>query len=252
MMNKPDQKTNEKSSVRLDADHAFQFSCKPGIPCFTQCCGDVNIVLTPYDVIRMKNALGISSGEFLDKYTVIVTTEDRLIPMVLLKMEEQTKRCLLVSGDGCRIYKDRPWACRMFPLDMVDDGTFRVLTDVSRCKGLSGKERRRISEWLIEQGVPIYDEMNQLFSEITSPLQAQKLDIDNPKIFKMVFMALYNIDRFKDFVFQSSFLDRFDLDPIRIKKIEENDLELLKFSIDWIKFGLFGQKTLKLKPQSPT
>ena len=36
----------------------------------------------------------------------------------------------------------------------------------------------------------MYDEMNQLFAEITTPLKAQELDIDNPKIYKMVFMAL--------------------------------------------------------------
>jgi hypothetical protein len=89
--------------------------------------------------------------------------------------------------------------------------------------------------------------MNTLFSSLTIPLSAQNPDIDNPHIHKMVFMALYNIDKFRDFVFRSSFLNRFEVEPARIEKIKRSDLELLKFGFDWIKFGLFGQKLFKVK-----
>ena len=110
-------------------------------------------------------------------------------------------------------------------------------------------ETQRIGDWLIEQGVAIYEEMNGLFSQITSPLQAQEFDIDNPQIFKMIFMALYNLDKFRDFILNSSFMERFEIDPVRIEKIKRNDTELLKFSFDWIKFGIFGQKTLQIKEE---
>jgi hypothetical protein len=94
----------------------------------------------------------------------------------------------------------------------------------------------------------MYDEMNGLFAQVTAPLQAEELDIDNPQIYKMVFMALYNLDKFKDFVFQSTFLDRFDVDPVVVEKIKRNEVELLKFAFDWIKFGIFGQKTFRVRP----
>jgi len=233
--------------VRMDPNHVFQFNCSPGVPCFTQCCRDVTIVLTPYDVVRLKNALKINSEEFLDRHTIILPKETRLIPMVVLKMNEDDKRCPFVSEQGCSVYEDRPWPCRMFPLDMNDDGTFSFVDDKSRCKGLFRKETQRISDWLVEQGVPIYDEVNDLFTHVTAPLRAQDLDIDNPKIYQMVFMALYNLDKFRKFVFESSFLDRFVLEDITIEKLKRNDLELLKFSFDWIKFGLLGQKTLVVK-----
>lgn len=232
---------------RMDAEHVFQFDCGPHVPCYTECCRDVTIVLTPYDVLRLKNAIGIPASEFLDRYTIIIPKEKRLIPMVVLKMNEEDKRCSFVTENGCSVYPDRPWPCRMYPLDMNDDGTFKLITDSSRCQGLNVKKSQRISNWLIEQGVPMYDEMNRLFAEITVPLQAQDLDIDNPKIYKMTFMALYNLDRFRDFIFGSSFLDRFDLGPPTIEKLKRSDLELLKFSFDWVKFGLFGQKTLRVK-----
>ena len=241
---------NDPKTVRMDPEHRFLFKCGPGVACFTQCCQDINIVLTPYDVIRLKRALGISSDEFLDKYTLIMPKKDRLIPLVVLKMNEEDKRCPFVSPEGCVVYDHRPWACRMYPLDMNDDGTFRLITDASHCLGLLEKEEWRIGEWLVEQGIVPYDEMNTVLSSLTAPLQAQDLDVENPEIHKMVFMALYNLDKFRDFVFKSTFLNRFELDPARIERIKRDDVELLKFGIDWIKFGLFGEKLFKVRPKA--
>ena len=252
-MNQSKSTKTSEGLLRMEADQPFQFRCGPGVPCFTDCCRDITIVLTPYDVVRLKNALQISSEEFLDQYTIIIPREKRLIPMVVLKMnEDNDKRCSFVSENGCTVYNDRPWPCRMYPLNMNDDGTFGLIADPAKCKGLEQPDHARISSWLIEQGVPMYDEMNMLFSQITAPLQAQELDIDNPKIYQMTFMALYNLDKFKDFIFKSSFLDRFVIEDITIEKLKRNDVELLKFSFDWIKFGIFGQKTLQVKkvPQS--
>jgi len=238
--------TREKQE-RMDSEHVFCFDCGPQVPCFTKCCQDITIVLTPYDVLRLKNALEMPSDQFLDTYAIIIPKEKRLIPLVVLKMNENDKQCPFVTEKGCTVYEDRPWPCRMYPLDMNDDGTFSLITDASRCKGLNEKKTHRISNWLVEQGVPMYDEMNHLFSEITAPLQAQELDIDNPKIYQMTFMALYNLDTFRRFIFESSFMDRFELDDLTVEKLKRSDVELLKFSFDWTKFGLFGQKTLRVK-----
>jgi Fe-S-cluster containining protein len=199
----------------------------------------------------MKRGLGISSEEFLDRYTIIIPKKGHLIPLVILKMNENDKRCPFVSQKGCSIYENRPWPCRMFPLDMNDDGTFHLITNSSRCLGLKESDQWRIGEWLVNQGVVPYDEMNQLFSEITAPLRAQELEIENPQIAKMIFMALYNLDRYREFVLKSTFLDRFEVEPIRVEKIKRDDVELLKFSFDWIKFGIFGQKLFWVKQEAP-
>jgi Fe-S-cluster containining protein len=162
-------------------------------------------------------------------------------------MNEENKRCPFVSPQGCVVYNDRPWPCRMYPLDMNDDGTFSLITDVSRCLGLKEDEFWKISDWLEDQGIAPYDEMNEYFSSLLIQLQAQELDIDNPKIQQMTFMALYNLDKFRDFVFKSSFLDRLEVEPERIEKINENEDDLLIFAFDWIKFGLFGKKVFWVK-----
>jgi Fe-S-cluster containining protein len=242
--------SRKKRKERMEAEQHFHFRCDPGVPCFTQCCQDVAIVLTPYDVVRLKSTLGMSSEEFLDRYTIIISKEKRLIPIVLLKMNEKDKKCPFVTQEGCSVYSDRPWPCRMYPLDMDGEGLFFLITDSSRCQGLTQNEEWRVGDWLVDQGVVPYDEMNALFGSITGPLQTHELDIDNPDIAKMLFMALYNVDKFRDFVFKSSFLDRFDVEESRIQKIKRSDLELLKFGFDWIKFGLFGQKLFSVKQKA--
>jgi len=250
-MSKKKSEKSGKEIVRMEREHLFKFSCNPGVSCFTRCCQDITIVLTPFDVLRLKNGLEISSSEFLEKHTIIVPKEKRLIPLVILKMNEDNKKCPFVSQKGCKVYDDRPWPCRMYPLDMNDDGTFRLITDASRCLGLKENNKQKICDWMEEQGVSLYDEMNEYFSSLTIQLQSQELDIDNPKIQQMTFMALYNIDKFKDFVFKSTFLDRLEVEPERIEEIKDSDEQLLIFAYDWIKFGLFGKKVFWVKEKAP-
>lgn len=238
---------NVEKRSRMESSHLFRFRCYPGVSCFTNCCQDITIVLTPYDVLRLKNRLEISSDEFLEKYTLIIPKEGSLIPMVALKMNEKDRRCLFVSKEGCTVYDDRPWPCRMYPLDMNNDGTFSQITDASHCLGLKEDNRWRISDWLEYQGIGPYEEMNEYLSSITLHLLSEELEIDNPKIQQMIVMALYNLDKFREFVFKSSFLDRLEVEQERVDAIEEDDYELLKFSFDWIKFGLFGKKVFSVK-----
>ena len=78
----------------------FNFSCFPGVSCFNQCCADVNIFLTPYDVLRLKNFLNIKSQDFLDRFTQLVTDRRQQLPAVQLRMTEtETKRCFFVDAE---------------------------------------------------------------------------------------------------------------------------------------------------------
>jgi uncharacterized protein len=241
------QNNNKDKKQRLESTHPFLFRCYPGVSCFTRCCRDINILLTPYDVLRLKNSLGISSDEFLDKYTIMIPKKDLLIPMVVLKMNETDKRCPFVSDKGCKVYDDRPWPCRMYPLDMNDDGTYSLITDSSHCLGLKEDNSIKIADWLNDQDIGLFEEMNEYFTSLTIQLQSQDMDIDNEKIQQMVVMALYNLDKFKEFVFKSSFLNRLEFEEDVIEKIREDDRELLIFAYEWIKFGLFGKKVFWVK-----
>jgi len=57
----------------------------------------------------------------------------------------------------------------------------------------------------------------------------------------MFFLASYNIDKFRQFVFESSFLDRYVIDEETIEKIKKDEIELLKFGLKWLKGILFKE-----------
>ena len=43
---------------QFDEDHVIKFRCYKGIECFNACCRDIDITLTPYDILRLKQRLG--------------------------------------------------------------------------------------------------------------------------------------------------------------------------------------------------
>jgi len=73
---------------RLGPDDTFQFGCHPGVSCFNRCCGDVNIFLSPYDVLRLKKRLGMKSSDFLDQYALLPVQKDMRRPGVVLRRND--------------------------------------------------------------------------------------------------------------------------------------------------------------------
>ncbi len=235
-----------KEQLRLE--DSFTFACHKGLKCYRSCCRDVTIFLTPYDVIRMKQALGLTSGEFLERYTQLVIIPDRHLPLVQLKMnEEDNKQCFFLREHGCAHYADRPWACRMFPLDEYTMGGFKVIPSPERCHGLVEGDAWTVKEWLMDQGATQSKEMDGSWDSLSGHEMLRSLDITNEQIQKMIILALFDMDNFRDFVFKTSFLDRFELEPELIESIKTDDPVLMDVGYAWVRFGLLGQKSLKLK-----
>lgn len=224
------------------------FECGPGLACFTTCCADVTIFLTPFDVLRLTERLKMDSTLFLKEYTETLRGRAALLPLVVLKMgQEEGRPCRLVSSAGCRVYESRPWACRMFPLDQVGREDWAVVSQTDFCQGLRSKKVQSIKDYLISQGVIDSAEMDARYQEITDHPGIKELDVDNPKVARMIHLACYDLDRFREFVFESSFLKKFEVEEVRLAAVWESRIELLKFGFDWVKFGLFAEKTLRLK-----
>ena len=239
----------------LTAD-IFHFNCHKGISCFTECCAKLRLILTPYDILRMKNRLKLTSGEFLERYTDTILDNNSRFPMVKLKMmSDQKQACPFVTNDGCSIYEDRPEACRLYPVGrasaMVDgekDARERFfMVAESHCQGFKEKHEWTLDDWINHEGVKKYNSMNdQWLGIITSPKSlGPKTHI--PQKHRMFFMASYNLDKFRDFLFKSGFFNRFEVDSDLKEKLPNNDTALMLFAFDWLKFSLFGEKTIQLK-----
>jgi hypothetical protein len=236
---------------RLSLNEKFKFSCHNELPCFNTCCSDINIFLTPYDVLRIRRATGLSSGEFLKKYTVALLGDEGL-PLVVLKMEDnESKTCPFVTQEGCSIYQDRPWSCRMYPVFPVSSKEEEFLIDEnSSCLGFTEEKQWTVKEWKKDQGIDIYDRMNESYKKITfhDYFKSNKLDSGRANL---LYRACYDLNEFRKFLFETRFFDIYDVEKSIIEKIKEptegGEEELLNFGYRWVRFNLFGEDTLKLK-----
>ena len=242
-------KRDNRPYGRLGSVDRIRFHCHAGLACFTTCCRDVNIFLSPYDILRIKKRLGISSTEFLQQHTVSLIPEASGFPVILLKMRENRNRaCPFVVPVGCSIYEDRPWACRMFPLDLGDrPGSYRFIADPSLCLGTREEKGLTVQSYLEEQDMAPYDEGERLLGRIASDGRFSKAAIRDPKLQEMCRMALYDLDMFRRFVLESRFLQIFEVDKERAQRIATDDLDLLKLAHQWLEFGLVAGETLKMR-----
>jgi len=241
-----------ENTPRLGPDDRFTFHCDPALDCFGHCCQDVSILLTPYDVLRMKKALGITSSEFMEQYTSIAYSAEKRVPVVFLKMNEGDKKCQFISEKGCGVYANRPWACRMYPLGMAERGTsqaaaerFYFVVKEELCHGHSKGRECAVREFIDGQGVEPYDVMQSPFRRLLALAVEQKEALTADQC-AMYYMALYDVDRFRRFVFETRFLNMFDLDEARVDALRTDDEELMEMAVEWLAFSLFQQKTMRM------
>jgi Fe-S-cluster containining protein len=243
---------------QLKADEEFSFACHNGLGCFGKCCADVNIFLTPLDVLKLARRIGKTTTEVLDQHTMMPITKDLHLPVVMLKMlgEDEGKRCPFVDENGCTVYEDRPWSCRMYPVGMgvppsragEEPEPIYVLFEDDLCEGFTEKKTWTVRQWLADQGVHRGDELDKGFQEVVSHPWfiggTRQLD---PKKIEMFHMASYDVDRFRRFVFDSTFLDRFEVEEELVEKMRDDDLALLGFAFRWLRFALFGEPTITVR-----
>lgn len=133
--------------VPLAETDPLGLSCGPG-GCASTCCKNgPPIVLNPYEISRICAEDGLSYEDFLD---IVESDRANGFPLILLPRDPV---CRFWSGAGCRIYKARPLACRLFPLGRVFENgrSHIVLPERNRCIGLSPSGGKTLSDYLREQ-----------------------------------------------------------------------------------------------------
>jgi len=175
-------------------DDSFSFRCHPGIDCFNSCCKDVTIFLNPLDVIRLRSALGISSTEFIENYTHRVLSKAGGMPAVVLKMNlDEAKTCPFVGDVGCQVYEDRPYSCRLYPLDTEQGVEFRFIVDQEACHGLREPDEWTVEKWRREQGLLPYDDPDHNLKDVMLADQLWESKIEDPRMQDMIPTASENL-----------------------------------------------------------
>ncbi len=220
---------------RLADDEIFSFACHPGVPCFTECCRQLELALTPYDVLRLKNKLGISSKEFVDQYCLVEYEEGDIFPRVYLGMVDDGRAsCPFVSEKGCRVYSGRPAPCRTYPLgrgawqDRTGQShSMYVLLQEEHCKGFAEPLQQSISSWITDQGLTEYFQANDLLVPL---LQHEKIKqgFRPSAVQRDLYMTtLFDLENFSE----------------NAKNGDHTDLQLLDPAVKWLIRQLFGERS---------
>jgi uncharacterized protein len=239
-----------------DAGKEIQFSCHKGIGCWNACCANIDISLTPYDIVRLKKRLGISSTEFLREYTVPYEMEKDGIAGVKFRPVENGTACRFMRPEGCAVYEDRPTACRYYPVallsmrkqDEYTDSQSYAIVKEPHCKGHEVNRRLTIADFRREQGVEQYDELARGWRQLVLKKKSTGPAIGTPslKSRQLFFMACYDIDTFRDFVDSEAFGKLFKLGADEKAMLMADDVELLQFSFRFLRQVLFGEQSIAL------
>lgn len=229
---------------RLKPDEPFNFACHPGVPCFTECCKMLELVLTPYDVLRMRRGTGLTSQRLHEQYIIEERGEQDVFPKFYLTMiDDGQASCAFVDKvKGCLIYPHRPGACRAYPLGRAAVRTRSgelhqhfVLMKESHCKGFEEPVEQSPARYAADQDLITYNLYNDaLASLIQHDLIRQGRFLPNDAQLGLYTLALYNIDLFRA---------QIKTGQLGITgypgSIMESDEELLLFAIDWLKTKYF-------------
>jgi len=224
------------------------FHAQKKVSCFNACCRDLNQFLTPYDILRLKHRLDLSSHLFLERYTTQQTGPETGLPIITLKTDDPHKlKCPFVTTSGCSVYEDRPSSCRTYPLVRIASRSREtrriteqyILLKEPHCLGFEQERPWTIRKWIEDQEVTFYNDMNDMLLEIISlknRLIPGPLDIKSRFAFHM---ALYDIDTFRSHIFEQNILDSWNLDEKTLNTLKNDDVQLLKLGHRWIKKILF-------------
>lgn len=234
----------------LAPDDRFQFACGPEVPCFNACCRDLNQCLTPYDILRLKTGLSMSSSDFLSRYTVAHIGPQTGLPVVSLRpVNGEARRCPFVAPEGCRVYAHRPSSCRIYPLARAisrsrETGVVTehfALMREAHCQGCVQPRTQTVKAWIEDQALERYHHFNDMLMGIIAlknQSRPEPLDIREQRMFQL---ALYDLDGFRRHLRVHGVPERPAVAADRAEKIMADDEALLTYGHAWIAWALFDK-----------
>lgn len=221
----------------------FSFACHPGVACFTRCCHELELSLTPYDLLRIRQGTGLSSAEVLDRCVIIEQEAGDTFPQMYLTMvDDGAASCVFLGSDGCTIYGHRPGACRMYPLGRAavasGDGVAEhfVLVHEPHCLGFAEPLLTSAHNYLQSQELAPYNSFNDRLAQITQHdriKQGLQLSESQRRAF---ILALYDLDTFRSALLADTITDV----PGDRTLLANDDEALLDSGLRWIAGLLFA------------
>lgn len=225
----------------LSLDSRFTFHCHPDLPCFNQCCLAPTVILSPYDLLRLKQGLGITSTALRQRYTRQEIEPNSNLPLVFIDAYRSPESgCPFLGEHGCTVYPHRPAACRLFPLTMGSRLTADGVIDyyfcrrLDYCRGFKAEGEWTVASWMADQGFTEYDQGRREWLEILLKAGLTEELVVDDLVQDLCATLAYDLDRFRRLVLDPVFLEAYDLKAEAIEDLRMNDLALLKFSYRYL------------------
>ncbi len=119
------------------------------------------ITLSPYDVLQLARAAGVSTREAIDSFTIRRGS--------ILKFTGEGA-CIALDGVRCGVHRGRPLACRLYPLgiELVKDSDgekFVMLEPATGSLGVYGIDGD-VNDFVEAQGVAPYLDANARYASL--------------------------------------------------------------------------------------
>jgi len=157
----------------------FRFECKR----CGHCCFTCEILLTPFDILRLCQFLRMSTSEFLLHFARISTGPGSGLPVCTLDFERvawergndpELAPCpFLTVLDGhpaCGVYPARPGCCRSYPLGRmvrmeggVDVFQATLFLQEVHCAAVETQQEYTVAEWIEHEGLAEYQQAHNLW-----------------------------------------------------------------------------------------
>jgi Fe-S-cluster containining protein len=244
----------------FDGDREIRFRCRKGISCWNACCSNIDITLTPYDVLRLAGRLALGSAAFLREHTFPYEMEKDGIAGVKLKPVEGGTACRFMTAEGCSVYDDRPTACRYYPVALLamrkqgesTDRDSYALVREPHCKGHEEPRAITVADYRREQGLEEYDRMARGWRQLVLKKLSSGPTVGKPsrRSRELFFTACYDLDRFRAFVSSAPFAQLYDIPAEEMRVILSDGPALLQFAFRFLRQTLFGEETIAMRPEA--
>ncbi len=245
--------SQELAPITLTHETRFSFRCHPGVPCFNDCCAQTTIILSPYDVLRLKKRLQLSAAAFLERYTQRLEDDFSGLPLVILDFQGEDKVCPFASPAGCQVYEDRPATCRFYPVGVASGWTAEGLAETyvyiqeDLCLGFAETGDWTVQTWIADQGLEPYLDLDRQWKTIMMQIGLRTGKPVSARFKDHYFQAAYDLDWFRRYVFDTDFLKVFAVEPDLQGRMQADDEELLRFAFRYLTYMLRLGQTLTVR-----
>ncbi|HZC45556.1 MAG TPA: YkgJ family cysteine cluster protein, partial [Candidatus Acidoferrum sp.] len=141
----------------MNRNSSFSYVCNA----CGMCCHNKVITLSPYDLLRLARAAGVSTREAIDRFTIRRGS--------ILRFTDGGA-CGALEGTRCEVHRGRPLSCRLYPLgiERIEDHgteTFVMLEPAAGSLGVYGVDGAA-SDFVEAQGVREYLEANARYASL--------------------------------------------------------------------------------------